>query len=98
MPDPAPTTRVRLHAVVQGRVQGVGYRYFVRREAQARGLVGTVRNLADGAVEVIAEGERARLEGLVQALERGPTAAEVERVDCEWGVAEGIASGFSVRY
>ncbi len=98
MPDQAPSTRVRLRAIVYGDVQGVGYRYFVRRQAQSLGVVGWVRNLADNSVEVVAEGERTRLDALVLALERGPSAARVERVDREWSAAEGAFSGFSIRY
>jgi acylphosphatase len=98
MPDQPASTRQRLRAVVRGDVQGVGYRYFARREAQSRGLVGFVRNNADETVEVVAEGERSQLDTLVLALNRGPTAARVERVDCEWSAAEGTASGFSIRY
>ncbi len=98
MPDQSPSTRQRLRAVVRGEVQGVGYRYFARREAQSRGLDGFVRNNADGSVEVVAEGPRAQLDALVLALNRGPTAARVERVDCEWSAAEGAVSGFAVRY
>jgi len=98
MPDQSPSTRQRLRAVVRGEVQGVGYRYFARREAQSRGLDGFVRNHADGSVEVVAEGPRAQLDALVLALNRGPTAARVERVDCEWSAAEGVVSGFAVRY
>ena len=98
MHDQPLSSRVRLHAVVHGEVQGVGYRYFARREAQSRGLVGWVRNREDGAVEVLVEGERSRLESLLIALQRGPTAAQVERVDCEWSAAENISSGFTIRY
>jgi acylphosphatase len=98
MSDLAGGTHVQLRAIVHGYVQGVGYRYFARREAAALGLSGSARNLSDGTVEVIAEGERTALEAFVQALWRGPSAAEVERVDCEWGPAEGTSSGFGVRF
>ena len=93
-----PEQQIRLRAIVHGRVQGVGYRYFARREAAARGLSGGARNLSDGTVEVVAEGDRPALEAFVQALWRGPTAAAVERVDCEWSAADGTSSGFGVRY
>jgi acylphosphatase len=93
-----PEQQTRLRAIVYGRVQGVGYRYFARREAAARGLSGSARNLSDGTVEVVAEGDRPALEAFVQALWRGPTAAEVERVDCEWSAGDGPSSSFGVRY
>jgi acylphosphatase len=63
---------VSLHAIVHGRVQGVGFRYFVLSHARSLRLVGTVRNLADGSVEVYAEGERAALAHLERDLRRGP--------------------------
>lgn len=88
----------RLEALVRGRVQGVGYRFFVRREAAALGLRGYARNRADGAVEVIAEGERATLERFVEALQRGPSAADVDEVETRWSTGEGTFSGFQIRH
>jgi len=70
--------------VVKGRVQGVGFRYFVVRWADARGIAGWVRNRGDGAVELEAEGPRALLEELVVAVARGPTGARVTGVEQEW--------------
>lgn len=67
--------------LVSGRVQGVGFRYFVVREATGLGLRGWTRNLPDGRVEVVAEGESARLDGLRAALQRGPRHAEVAGVE-----------------
>ena len=64
--------------LISGRVQGVGYRAFVRREAEALGLSGQVRNLADGRVEVLAAGPRAARDALVQSLARGPLLARVD--------------------
>lgn len=71
----------RARFVVCGRVQGVGFRWFVWREGQRLGLVGVARNLADGTVEVLAEGDDEALGELERALHRGPSAARVERVD-----------------
>lgn len=82
--------------VVRGRVQGVGFRYFVVREAGRLGLAGYARNLDDGAVEVYAEGARARLEALCAELERGPAAARVTRVEARYGPARGGHHGFGV--
>ena len=87
---------VSLRAIVHGRVQGVGFRYFVLRDARALGLVGTVRNLADGTVEVYAEGERAALATLERDLRRGPPAADVSRVDAHYGPARGDTDEFHV--
>ena len=66
---------------VTGRVQGVGFRYFVRTRARGLGLAGRVRNLRDGSVEVEATGDAAALEGLRQALAEGPPGARVEAVE-----------------
>jgi acylphosphatase len=79
----------RLHGFVHGDVQGVGFRYFLMREAQRLGLTGWVRNRDDGTVEFIAEGTRADLERLKQAAERGPRMAHVDRVEGQWSPAAG---------
>ena len=71
--------RVRL--LVEGRVQGVGFRAFVAREAQARGVIGFVRNLRDGRVEVLAQGAPDEIAGLCEACRRGPHGARVTHVD-----------------
>jgi acylphosphatase len=82
--------------VVQGRVQGVGYRYFALRHAEELGLAGYARNQPDGSVEVIAEGEAAALAKLEERLQEGPSFAHVSGVARE-AIAERGASGFHVR-
>ncbi len=67
--------------LVSGRVQGVGYRYFAQKEAQALGLSGYARNLGDGRVEVVAEGPETALCGLEGRLKQGPSFAHVEAVE-----------------
>jgi acylphosphatase len=67
--------------LVRGRVQGVGFRWFVEREAHILGVAGWVRNNADGAVEVHAQGTRDQLSGLRHRLQQGPRAARVDSVD-----------------
>ncbi len=86
----------RLKAVVFGRVQGVGYRAFVARNADRLKLTGFARNLDDGTVAVIAEGPEDRLRELIPILQQGPSFASVERV--EWTLEEGSPeySWFSV--
>lgn len=69
--------------VVKGRVQGVGYRDFVKREAEKRGLAGYARNLDDGTVEVHAVGPASQVEDLLGVLQRGPRLAQVHGVDHE---------------
>ena len=70
-----------LHALVRGRVQGVGFRWFVRERARELGVRGWVRNRGDGSVEVEAEGDLASLEELRRSLASGPTGARVSGVD-----------------
>jgi acylphosphatase len=67
--------------VVRGRVQGVGFRWFVEREAQLLGLAGWVRNNYDGSVEVLATGNREQLAQLRERLQIGPRAARVDQVE-----------------
>lgn len=71
------------HLRITGRVQGVGYRAGLRREALARGIAGWVRNRADGSVEAVLQGEAAAVDALVAWARRGPPAARVERVEAE---------------
>ena len=74
------TTQAR-RFLVRGRVQGVGFRWFVEREAHVLGIAGWVRNNADGSVEVLAMGSREQLMGLRSRLRQGPRAARVDHVE-----------------
>jgi acylphosphatase len=67
--------------VVRGRVQGVGFRWFVEREAHTLGIAGWVRNNADSSVEILAMGTRDQLSGLKARLQQGPRAARVDAVE-----------------
>jgi acylphosphatase len=87
-----------LHACIDGWVQGVGYRYFVVNNALTLGLRGYVRNMSDGSVEVIAQGNRPNLERLLTLLQRGPSAAEVKEIRTNWGQPTEHFSGFHVRW
>jgi acylphosphatase len=69
--------------LVSGRVQGVGFRWFVEREARLIGVGGWVRNLDDGAVEVLASGTNAQLGSLYEKLKEGPRAARIDEVEVE---------------
>lgn len=88
----------RLTATVRGRVQGVGFRRYVRGWARELDLVGWVRNEPDGSVRVVAEGGTAALDRLTRLLWGGPPHADVESVDAERGGAEGGFATFSVEY
>jgi acylphosphatase len=87
----------RLEAVVRGRVQGVGFRYFVLRVASGIGLTGWVANEPDGSVRAVAEGPRPALEQLLDALRDGPPGAQVEAVTAAWLPATGDLRGFTIR-
>lgn len=87
----------RLTARISGDVQGVGYRAYARRRAQMLGLRGYARNLADGTVEVVAEGPRESLEHLFTVLRRGPASADVTDARASWSEATGEFSMFSIR-
>ena len=96
--DQANTNIQELHAFVHGRVQGVGFRYFVVEEALSLGLRGYARNERDGSVEVLAQGPRPALERLVTRLKQGPSAAHVSEVRTSWGQPTQHLSGFHVRW
>jgi acylphosphatase len=79
--------------LVRGRVQGVGFRWFVEREARLLGVAGWVRNNADGAVEVLAQGSREQLSNLRVRLLQGPRAARVDDVDeSEANLTQGLTT------
>jgi len=84
--------------VVNGYVQGVGFRYFVIRLAHNLGVTGWVRNCWDGSVEIEAEGEKASLEAFVAEVRIGPRAAHITAVDVVWLPYEGRYKGFDVTY
>jgi acylphosphatase len=76
--------RARFHGYVEGRVQGVAYRYYAQKWAAALSVSGWVRNLPDGRVEVVAEGERAALDEFAGRLRQGPRLALVEELNLAW--------------
>ena len=99
MTSGGPSGEAALHAIVRGRVQGVGYRDFVQRNAVRLGLRGWVRNREDmRSVEVVASGPRAALERLLERLREGPRFAHVSEVETEWSLANEPPSGFEIRY
>jgi acylphosphatase len=90
------TETVRVRVVVTGRVQGVYFRQSTAAEAQAAGVAGCVRNLADGRVEAVFEGSRAAVETMLGHIARGPEHARVDSVETVWETPEG-AEGFAIR-
>jgi acylphosphatase len=96
MSDPGSSGR-RLVAHIHGTVQGVGFRWFVQREASGLGLTGWSANLADDSVEVVAEGPPADLERLLAALRVGPSGSSVSRIDVRHEPARGDLVDFVIR-
>jgi acylphosphatase len=88
--------RVARRYVVSGRVQGVGFRYFTQDTARREGLSGLVRNLPDGRVEAVAEGDGESLDRFEAALRRGPSHARVDSVDIDFVTPSGTSGGFHV--
>ncbi len=86
----------RVRALVSGRVQGVGFRYSTRNLAERLGLCGHARNLADGRVEVVIEGDDASVEEALAFLRRGPPGAAVTGVDERPERPAGLQAGFRV--
>jgi acylphosphatase len=92
-----PAEMARLEARVKGRVHGIGYRYFVISNAMRLGLTGWVSNEQDGSVRCVAEGPRADLELLLDALHEGPAMAIVEYVSEDWLPYTGHWGSFGIR-
>jgi acylphosphatase len=90
--------KARAHIWVAGRVQGVFFRDHTRRWAVSLNLTGWVKNLRDGRVEVLAEGEKKDIDQLIKKLERGPDLAQVDRVDTEWNSFKGEFNDFQISY
>jgi acylphosphatase len=88
---------VAANIIVQGMVQGVGFRYFVCARAVEAGLTGFVRNLHTGEVEIEVEGDRSLVEGLIKEVRIGPRASDVTDVRVEWKPPEFRFHGFNVR-
>jgi acylphosphatase len=79
-------------------VQGVGFRYFMLDAARPLGVEGWVRNSSDGSVELVAEGERSKLERLLLAARQGPRHARIDDVEVEWQPAAGGLGRFDLTY
>ncbi|MBI2143227.1 acylphosphatase [Candidatus Woesearchaeota archaeon] len=88
----------RIHAVVKGKVQGVFYREFTRREAEGLGVSGFVRNLKDGTVEIVAEGEERQLKEFEKRFRKGPLMAFITDVEMREEQATGEFDGFDIRF
>ena len=88
----------RAHIFIEGRVQGVSYRWWTKKTANDLGLTGWVRNLEDGRVEVIAEGKEDQVNQLIELIKKGPRFSKVHKVDVKFGDASGEFEGLEIRY
>jgi acylphosphatase len=90
--------RKRAHVFYSGRVQGVGFRYSVREVACGYEVTGFVRNLPDGRVEMVAEGEREETEAFLVALHESHLAGHIRGEDVNWSAASGEFNRFEIRH
>jgi acylphosphatase len=88
----------RAHLLIEGRVQGVFYRAFTRDLAARMGLDGWVRNLYDGRVEAVFEGDRGLVEQAIRECRKGPAGAVVTHIEVVWKNYSGESKGFEVRH
>ena len=86
---------IKVKGLVSGRVQGVGFRYFVRRKAMALGISGSAINMRDGRVQVIAVGERDAIKYLKESVAKGPTLSSVDEVEWE-SIDDDVPKGFVI--
>jgi acylphosphatase len=92
-----PSDRIRVHLKIEGRVQGVYFRASTVAQAQTFGVTGWVMNSPDGSVEVVAEGPRANIEGLIEWCRHGPAGARVSHVKVDWEQPQDSFVGFGIR-
>jgi acylphosphatase len=97
MVDSSSQGKVRVYAIVSGLVQGVGYRFYTASEARRRHITGWVRNLSDGRVEAVFEGDRPSVVQMLEWCQHGPIGAVVEDIQAEYSTPENLQS-FEVRY
>ena len=91
--------KIRVHAVISGRVQGVFFRMETKRKADESGVCGWVRNLPDGAVEAVFEGETSRVEAVLDwCRQGGPPSARVDQVKTSEQALTEKCTGFNIRY
>lgn len=89
---------VRAHVFISGRVQGVFFRENIRRLARSLGVVGWVRNLPDGRVEAVFEGDEENVRRMIEFCRRGPPAARVDDVEITWEKPKGEFDDFEIRW
>jgi acylphosphatase len=90
--------KVRAHVFVSGRVQGVFYRLTTKEWADELGIKGWVRNLPDGRVEAVLEGDKDKVEELIELMKKGPPMAIVHKIDVKWEEYKNEFKSFIIRY
>jgi len=88
--------KARISMIIKGQVQGVFFRYETKKEAERLGLTGLVKNNNDGNVEILAEGDKNKLEELAKWCKSGPDSAQVENVEIKWQEYNGRFEGFEI--
>jgi len=89
--------KTRLHIIIQGQVQGVFFRNTAKKIAEEMGMTGWVRNLPDGRLEAVVEGEKDKLEKMAKWAKKGPILARVEKIELEWGEYKGEFKNFEIK-
>jgi len=89
---------VRAHVYISGKVQGVFFREYTRKKAQSLGIKGWVRNLRDGRVEAIFEGEKEKVEEMISWCHEGSPYSKVEKVEVKWEEYRGEFNDFEIRW
>lgn len=87
---------IRAHIYIEGNVQGVFYRSWTKKTAQSLNLTGWVKNLEDGRVEVVFEGDKSKIEDMVARCKNGSNLAKVSHIDLIWEEASGELVGFEI--
>jgi len=98
MKEESTQLKTRAHVFVSGRVQGVFFRTETQDEARRQGVTGWIRNIPDGRVEAVFEGEKDKVEALIEFCRRGPPGARVTKVDVTWEDYTGQFKSFAIRF
>ena len=88
----------RAHLFYLGRVQGIGFRYTAEGVAHRAGVVGFVKNLSDGRVEVVCEGSKEKIDSMLEEIMKGPLGRHIQKVDCFWEEPTGAFTDFTVEF
>lgn len=86
----------RVHLIISGFVQGIGYRAWIKREATKLGITGWVKNREDGEVEAICEGKPESIEALINLAKQGPLLSQINQVEVKWEASRGEYASFEI--